>query len=71
MATRLKRLTEAVTHAAIERYAEELAAQAPPLTPEMKQELRALLNPPRPRASGTSEPVSPAPRQRAATRQAA
>lgn len=46
MVTRRARVTEAATQAAIERYAEELAAQAPPLSDEMKAELRILLNPP-------------------------
>lgn len=67
MSTRL-RLAESATRAAIERYAEQLAAEAPPLSDEMKQELRTLLNPPQQRARVSA---LPAPRPRAATKQAA
>ena len=57
MAARLTRLTEAATRAAIERYAEALVAEAPPLTDEIRQELRVLLNPPPPRLRTAPPPV--------------
>lgn len=52
--------------ARVDAYLDALVAAAPPLSAGQKARLRALLAPP----TG-AEPASPAPRPRAATRQAA